>query len=497
MKPASHWRDLAGTVVRPAGHFIDGSYRQVGEAGIELFDPATGRPLCRMADAGADTIERAIASAAARFDEGGWSRCAPRVRGEVLWKLAELIEAEAEQLAVLESLCTGKPIRDTVTGEIPQAVAALRFFAELPDKLRGETTASDASVLHYVMRQPLGVVGAIVPWNFPINMAIWKAAPALAAGNSVVLKPAEQTPWTALRLAELFVQAGGPAGVFNVVLGRGDGAGRALAMDARVAKIAFTGSTRVGRQIHGYIAQSTLKAVALECGGKSPQIVMEDVPDLETAVDAAIFGAFGNAGQVCNAGSRLILHEKIYDRFLGRMLEKMRDIRMGDPFDPDVSMGPLISAAAQARVLEMIGQGRNGGARIAAGGDIPPDLSGYFVSPTLFTAAHGGMAIAREEIFGPVVTALRVRDAAEAVRVANDSCYGLAAAIWSRDLDTVHGMAAAIEAGVVWVNCFDAGDMTQPFGGWKQSGKGWDKGVDALMSYTQPKSVWIALGAQP
>ncbi|MBL8648040.1 MAG: aldehyde dehydrogenase family protein [Sphingosinicella sp.] len=497
MKPASHWRGLADTLPRPSGHFIDGAYVQTGGETIEIIDPAHGSALSRTPDAGADIVDHAVGIASARCGEGIWSRCSPRARGEVLWKLADLIEAEAERFAVLESLCAGKPIRDTVMGEIPQAVAALRFFAELPDKLRGETTASDASVLHYVLRQPLGVVGAIVPWNFPINMAIWKAAPALAAGNSVVLKPAEQTPWTALLLAELFVRAGGPAGVFNVVLGRGDTAGQALATDPRVAKIAFTGSTRVGRLIHFYVSQSTLKAVALECGGKSPQIVMDDVADMEAAVDAAVFGAFGNAGQVCNAGSRLILHEAIHDAFMERFSEKIRDIRMGDPFDPDVTMGPLISGAAQKRVLEMIRLGRQEGARLAAGGERATELNGYFVAPTVFADADSSMAIAREEIFGPVVTVLRVSDAAEAVRVANASCYGLAAAIWSRDLDAVHRMAAAIEAGVVWVNCFDAGDMTQPFGGWKESGKGWDKGVDALMSYTQPKSVWIALGARP
>ncbi len=495
MTTAAHWHALAQATTLPFGHFIDGAYSAEGEDTVAIHDPARGTLLQDAINGGKAMADVAVDAAQKAFQTSSWAGCHPRERGAVLLKLAELIEAQAERFAILESLCTGKPMGDTVGAEIPEAVNSLRYFGELPDKLRGETTASNADTLHYLLRQPLGVVAAIVPWNFPLNMAVWKVAPALAAGNSVVLKPAEQTPWTALLLAELFVEAGGPPGVFNVVTGRGDQAGKALAMSPKVAKIGFTGSTRVGQLIHSYVGQSSLKTVALECGGKSPQIVMNDVADMDAALDAAIFGAFGNAGQVCNAGSRLILHEAIHDHFVEQLVERTRASQiMGDPFEDTTTLGPLINRAAHNRILGMIDAGVKDGAELVLGGKPGSDSAGNFIEPTIFARADSSMSIAQQEIFGPVLTILRAKDATEAVQLANDTSYGLAAAIWSGSLDTVHRMAAQIQAGVIWVNCFDAGDMTQPFGGWKQSGTGRDKGVDALMSYTQAKSVWMALG---
>jgi gamma-glutamyl-gamma-aminobutyraldehyde dehydrogenase len=368
-------------------------------------------------------------------------------------------------------------------------------MAEGVDKIEGAVTNTDHHSVHMVLREPLGVVGCISPWNYPLLMATWKIAPALAAGNTVVLKPAEQSPLSALRLAELFVRAGGPPGVFNVVNGLGETAGKALALHMDVAKISFTGSTEVGKLILQYAGKSNMKRVALECGGKSPQIFMADLPDLERAVAAAYNGVFANMGEVCSAGSRLLVERPIYDAFVEQFIADGRDAyRPGDPLDPDTNMGPLVDRDAQQRVLQMIRSGQREGATLHFGGDAPGDLdNGAYVNPTLFGNVRNDMSIARNEIFGPVASVIPFEGADEAIGIANDSIYGLAAGIWTKDLNKAMRLVKDIEAGVVWINSYEDGDMTQPFGGYKQSGHARDKCLDSLRSYTQGKSAWFRL----
>jgi gamma-glutamyl-gamma-aminobutyraldehyde dehydrogenase len=341
-------------------------------------------------------------------------------------------------------------------------------------------------------------VGAISPWNYPLLMAAWKIAPALAAGNTVVLKPAEQAPMSCLRLAELFVEAGGPAGVFNVVNGLGEVAGKALALHGEVAKVSFTGSTEVGKLILQYAGQSNMKRVALECGGKSPQVFMADVQDLDRAVTAAYKGIFSNMGEVCNAGSRLLVEQPIHDAFVERFIALGREAyQPGDPLDPQTNMGPLVTRDAQQRVLRLVEAGQREGARLQFGGGAPRGLeAGAYVSPTLFTGVRNDMTIARQEIFGPVATVIPFDGVDEAIAIANDTIYGLAAGVWTRDVDTAFRLVREIEAGVIWINSFDEGDMTQPFGGYKQSGNARDKCFDSIKSYTQTKSAWFRL-SQP
>jgi gamma-glutamyl-gamma-aminobutyraldehyde dehydrogenase len=347
-----------------------------------------------------------------------------------------------------------------------------------------------------ILREPLGVVGSIVPWNYPLMMAAWKVAPALAAGNTVVLKPAEQSPLSANLMAKLFMEAGGPAGVFNVVQGFGEEVGKPLGLHMDVDKIGFTGSVEVGKLMLVYAGQSNMKRVTTECGGKTPQIIMGDAPDLETAAQYAINGIFGNQGEVCNAGSRIMVQKKIHDEFVDLFLKKSQDqFRPGDPLDPTTTMGPLVTRSQQERVLKYIGIGKTEGAKLVKGGNVPKGLEkGCYVEPTLFTGVKNDMKIAREEIFGPVGAVLPFKDIDDAIAIANDSIYGLAASIWTKDLDTAIRAGRDLEAGVVWVNCFDHGDMTMPWGGYKQSGFGRDKCMETMTHYTQTKSVWIHLG---
>jgi gamma-glutamyl-gamma-aminobutyraldehyde dehydrogenase len=368
-------------------------------------------------------------------------------------------------------------------------------MAEGIDKIEGSVTNTDNDALHMVIREPLGVVGCISPWNYPLLMATWKIAPALAAGNTVVLKPAEQSPLSAVRLAELFVRAGGPPGVFNVVNGKGETAGKALALHNDVAKISFTGSTEVGKLILQYAGRSNMKRVALECGGKSPQIFMADLPDLERAVDAAYNGVFANMGEVCSAGSRLLVERPIYNEFIECFIANGKDAYTpGDPLDPETNMGPLVDRDSQQRVLQMIEGGKREGARLLFGGDAPMALQGgAYVNPTLFGEVNNDMSIARNEIFGPVASVIPFDGPEQAIAIANDTIYGLAAGIWTRDLNKAMRLVKDIEAGVVWINSYEDGDMTQPFGGYKQSGHARDKCLDSLKSYTQGKSAWFRL----
>jgi len=414
---------------------------------------------------------------------------------EILYRYVALLEEHAEELAVLDSLDMGKPISDVLAIDLPGCQATIQFRAEYIDKIEGSVTSTSSDILHYVLREPIGVVGAISPWNYPMLMAVWKFAPAIAAGNTVVLKPAEQAPLSCLLLARLFIEAGGPPGVLNVVNGIGEVAGKALALHNDVAKVTFTGSTEVGKLMLQYAGQSNMKRVSLECGGKSPQIFLGDLPDMQSAIAAAYNGIFSNMGEVCNAGSRLLVERSIHEEFVAQFIAQGKDAYVpGDPLDPETNMGPLVTAEAQRRVLDYIDIGRKEGASLAFGGNVPEALAdGAYVSPALFTGVNNQMRIAREEIFGPVASVIPFDHVSEAVSIANDTIYGLAASVWTRDLSTAHQLVRDIDAGVVWVNCFDEGDMTQPFGGYKQSGNARDKCVESLLSYTQSKSAWIRL----
>jgi acyl-CoA reductase-like NAD-dependent aldehyde dehydrogenase len=476
--------------------FIDGEFCDSVEGrSFHTINPATGEKLAEVSKGMPEDIDRAVASARAAYRSGCWSRIAPRERMDVLYRFAEVIDEHSEQLAVLETLDMGKPIGDVVGEDLPSVISTIRFMAEGIDKIEGSVTNTDHDALHLVIREPLGVVGCISPWNYPLLMATWKIAPALAAGNTVVLKPAEQSPLSALRLAELFILAGGPPGVLNVVNGMGETAGKALAMHNDVAKISFTGSTEVGKLILQYAGRSNMKRVALECGGKSPQIFMADLPDLEKAVDAAYNGVFANMGEVCSAGSRLLVERPIYNEFIERFIAEGKDAYVpGDPLDPETNMGPLVDRDSQKRVLKMIQGGRREGATLHFGGDAPANLAnGAYVNPTLFGDVRNDMGIARNEIFGPVASVIPFDGPEEAIGIANDTIYGLAAGIWTRDLNKAMRLVKNIEAGVVWINSYEDGDMTQPFGGYKQSGHARDKCLDSLKSYTQGKSAWFRL----
>jgi acyl-CoA reductase-like NAD-dependent aldehyde dehydrogenase len=489
------WQSHAAGVRFETRHFIDGQFVDSAARGrFTVVNPATGAPLCEVSAGTAADIDLAVAAAKRSFASRVWSRKVPRERMAVLAAMGRLIQANAERFALLDTLCMGKPINDMVTIDVPAAALNFAYFGELIDKIDGAVTATAADAFHYILREPLGVVGCIVPWNYPLLMAAWKVAPALAAGNSVVLKPAEQSPLSGTLMAQLFVEAGGPPGVFNVVNGLGEAAGAALALHMDVAKIAFTGSTEIGKQMLIYAGQSNMKRVSLECGGKTPQIFLADLPDIDAAVGYAINGIYGNMGEVCNAGSRLLLDRPIAEEFLARFIERGKSAyQAGNPLDPATNLGPLVTASHRTRVMNYITRGKSEGARLEFGGNTP-DLPGSFVNPTLFSGVNNRMTIAQEEIFGPVAAAIVVDGIDEALIVANDSIYGLAASVWTRDLAVAHKTVRDLEAGVIWVNCFDHGDMTQPFGGYKQSGQGRDKCIESLLSYTQTKSAWINLG---
>lgn len=497
--PLSHaeWAARASRLSISSGLFIEG--RDVQALSGETFDcvnPATGAVIAQVAKGQAADVDAAVASSLAAWNDRRWRGLAPRARMQVLFRFADLIEQHSQELALLETLDMGKPISDMLTIDLPEVLRTIRFFAECIDKIEGAVTHTAPEALHLIVHEPLGVVGAITPWNYPMLMAMWKIAPILAAGNCVVLKPAEQAPLSCTRLAQLFIDAGGPPGVFNVVNGLGPEAGRALALHPDVIKLSFTGSTAVGKLLLAYAGQSNMKRVALETGGKSPQIFLSDLDDLDAAVERAVGGIYDNAGQVCNAGSRLLVQRELHEAFVQRFVARTAQLyRPGDPLDPATTLGPLVSQAQQRQVLARIARARDEGAQLVLGGSVPSTLpaAGAYVEPTLFVGATPQMSLVREEIFGPVTAITAFDTEAEAIALANDSVYGLAASVWTRNLKKAHRFVRELEAGVVWVNCFGDGDMTQPFGGYKQSGNSRDKHMVSLLSYTQSKSAWFNL----
>jgi len=461
---------------------------------FETVNPATGETLAHVAEGDAEDVERAVRAARRAFDDGPWSRTTPGDRVKLLLRVAELIEKHAQELAELETLDNGKSIGESLNVDVASSANTFRYYAGWVDKAYGQTIPSDPAFFNFTLREPVGVCGQIIPWNFPMLMAAWKLGPALACGNTVVLKPAEQTPLTALRLGEILQEAGLPDGVVNIVPGFGPTAGGALVKHPLVDKIAFTGSTEVGKEIHRDTA-GTLKRVSLELGGKSPNIVFADA-SVEDAVQGALMGVFFNQGQVCCAGTRLFVEQKLHDEFADTLAKHASGIQQGPGIDPATKIGPLVSKEQLERVTGYLEIGKKEGARTLTGGERNTAQGlegGYFVKPTVFTGVHNDMRIAQEEIFGPVVSVIPFKDENDAVLQGNNTFYGLAAGIWTKDVSKAHRVARALRAGTVWVNCYNVFGASAPFGGYKQSGYGRELGSYSLDLYTQIKTVWMKL----
>jgi gamma-glutamyl-gamma-aminobutyraldehyde dehydrogenase len=487
------WEQLAAAT-RPEGRaFINGEL--VAALDGRAFDdisPVNGKVVAQVARCASADVDAAVASARAAFDAGSWRRTDPATRKRVMHRFAQLIRDDIDRLAILETLDVGKPILNSVNVDVTFAADCIAYYAEFADKLYDEVAPTAPHELALVRREPLGVVAAVVPWNYPLIISAWKLGPALLAGNSVVLKPAEQSPLTAIRLGELAVAAGLPPGVLNIVPGFGEEAGKPLALHPDVDMVSFTGSTEVGKLMMRYAGESNLKRVALECGGKSPHIVMKDA-DIDAAASGIAWGIYYNAGETCHAGSRVIVHASVKDKLIEAIAKVTATITLGHPFEPSTQMGALIDQGHMQRVLGYIDSGVSQGARVALGGKRAfEEFGGYYVEATVLDNVRHDMRVAREEIFGPVLTVSTFTDEAEAVRLAHDTIYGLAAAVWTSDMNAAHRLSSVLKAGTVWVNTFDRSSLATPFGGFKQSGFGRDRSYHAIDKYADLKTIWTA-----
>ena len=478
--------------IKPGKLFINGRWvDSVSGKAFDTLNPATEKVITSVAEGDSADIDLAVAAAREAFENGPWKKTDARDRGRILLKIAGLIERNKDELALLDTLDNGKPINETTNADIPLVIDCFLYYAGWADKIHGETIPVRGDFFNYTLREPVGVVGQIIPWNFPLLMAAWKIAPALACGNTIVLKPAEQTPLSALRLGEICQEAGLPDGVLNIVTGYGPTAGAALAEHMDVDKIAFTGGSATGRIIM-QAASKNLKRISLELGGKSPNIVFAD-SDIDSAVDGAMTGIFFNQGEVCCAGSRLFIEKSIHEEFIDKLSNKAANMRVGNPEDTGTQMGAQVSKEQFDKILGYIETGKQEGAKLVTGGERCGER-GYFIKPTIFDAVDNNMRIAKEEIFGPVVSAITFDDVSEVVKQGNLSVYGLAAAVWTKDIKKAHRLARDLKAGTIWINTYNAFDAASPFGGFKQSGFGRELGVHALELYTHVKSVWINLG---
>jgi aldehyde dehydrogenase (NAD+) len=486
---------------RPAVHLPKIKYRQLFIDGKWLdsasgktfatLNPATGEEICQVAEGDRADIDLAVKAARHAFETGPWPKMNASDRGRLLYRLADLVEQNRDELAHLETLDNGKPVRDALAADLPLTIKCYRYYAGWADKIHGKTIPVDGNFFCYTRHEPLGVVGQIIPWNFPLLMQAWKWGPALASGCTIVLKPAEQTPLTALRVAALAQEAGFPDGVINVVPGYGPTAGAAVSGHMDIDKVAFTGEAGTGQIVSVAAAQSNLKRVSLELGGKSPNVIFADA-DLDAAVEGAYFGLFFNQGQCCCAGSRVFVEEKVHEQFVEKLLHKAKARKVGDPFDPETEQGPQVSQEQFDRVMGYINAGQKEGAKMLCGGNRVGNR-GYFIEPTIFDGVRDDMKIARDEIFGPVLSVLKFKDTDEVIRRGNQTQFGLAAAVWTRDIRKAHRLANGLRAGTVWVNCYDVFDAAAPFGGYKMSGHGRELGEYALELYTEVKTVYVNL----